>query len=160
MTRKILIAMDSSANAMRVAEYAARTIEKDASITLFHVFLKTPHERITEGKQSPHHNVSFSGSTQEFLEWLKQKKISAEQTLEQARDKLVDAGMSAANITVKIDESKQGVVEDILSELAEGNYKTLIIGQGNQSWLRRLIKKNITDKIVNHAGDYEVLLVE
>lgn len=160
MTKKILIAMDSSKNAMKIAEYAARTIEREASVTLYHVFLKAPYEQVTDGERLPHHGVSFSGSTKEFLEWLKQKRINAEQMLEKARSKLVNTGISAANITVKIDESKQGVAEDILNELNEGNYKALIIGQGNRSGLRRIIKKSITDKIVNHDGDYEVLLVE
>jgi len=160
MAKNILIPIDSSKNAMRVAEYAAHNIEKEASITLYHVFLKTPYEQVTVGNQSPHHSVSFSGSTREFLEWVKQKRSNAEQMLEEARNKLIEAGISEANITLKIDESKQGVVEDILNELAEGNYSTLIIGRGNRSGLKGILKKNIAGKIADYAKGSEVLFVD
>lgn len=46
MTKKVLIAIDSSQKAVKVVEYAAHNIEKEAAITLYHVFLKTPHEHM------------------------------------------------------------------------------------------------------------------
>jgi len=160
MAKNILIAMDVSESSLKIIEYAARTIEKGASVTLYHVFLKSPHEPVTDKDYLPHHTVSFSGSTREFFEWLKQKRMDAEQMLEKARGQLVAAGISAADITVKIDENKRGIAEDILNELSEGNYNSLIIGKGNHPRLMRIIKKGIVDKIINHTGDCKVLIVD
>jgi len=48
--------------------------------------------------------------------------MDAEQILERAKSKLVDAGVNAWNITVKIEESKYGIVEEILNELVVCRY--------------------------------------
>ncbi len=157
---KILIAMDTSENAMKAAAYAAAHIPSDAKVTLFHFFYKVLHGPQSKAGSMPHHDVSFDGSTTEFKKWLQSQRVSAEQALEQARRLMVDAGIAPENIEVRIEDSKEGVARDILNELESGAYSSIVVGRRGASGIKRFIAGSVSGKIVNHARKCAVWVVE
>ena len=156
--RKILVAMDTSKNSLKAVEYAASVIDESVQITLFHVFYKAYYGSIP-GEKLPHHDVSFSGSTGEFKQWLQSQRIAAEEALEQGRRILVKAGADGEKIKVKIVESEKGVARDILNETERGGYDTIVIGRRGTSDIKQFLTGNIADKIVRHAHDCAVWVV-
>ena len=156
---KILIAMDTSENAMKAAAYAPAHIPSGAKVTLFHVFYKVLHGPHTKADGMPHHDVSFDGSTGEFKKWLENQRAAAGQALEQARRLMVDAGIAPENIEVRIEDSKEGVARDILNELESGGYGTVVVGRKGASGIKQFITGSVSGKIINHARNCAVWVV-
>lgn len=157
---KILIAMDASESAMKAAAYAAEHIQPGAKVTLFHVFYKVLQGPGSKAEGLPHHDVSFEGSTAEFKKWLQNQRASAEQALEKARRLMVDAGIAPENIEVRIEDSKEGVARDILNELESGGYGTVVVGRRGASGVKQFITGSVSGKIINHARNCAVWVVE
>ena len=160
MSNKILIAVDTSENAMKAVKYAAGILRSDSHVTLFHVFFKLPREDLQQRDFGPHHHVSFSGSTEEFKEWLAGERVAVEETLDRAKKLLIEGGLDPKNIMIKIGEEKQGIATDILNEIKEGGYDTVIMGRRGLSRVKRFFSGSITAKIMHHAEDCTVWIVE
>ncbi len=159
--RKVLIAIDTSENSLKAVEYAAGIIgHSDVHVTLFHVFFKAPYGQIVRSGDLPHHDVSFDGSTGEFKRWLGTQLMAAERALEKGRRILADAGIQNENIEVKLSESKEGVARDILSELENGGHDTIVVGRRGASGIRRFLTGGTASKIINHARNCAVWVVE
>ena len=156
MSNKILIAVDPSENALKAVKYAAGILRSDSQVTLYHVFFKTPPLDLREGEILPHHPASFRGSTEEFKKWLSAQRSAAEESLDAAKKVLIKGGLDPKNIEVKIEEGKQGVATDILNEVKEGGYDTVIVGRRGQSRLKRFFSGSVTAKIMHHAEDCAV----
>lgn len=157
--RKMLIAMDTSENSLKAVRYAAGMIGDNVQITLFHVFYKAAYGGTGGGKQL-HHDVSFSGSTGEFNKWLQTQRVAAEEALEQGRRILADGGIKTENVKVKIKESKEGVAQDILNELEDGSYDTVVVGRRGISAARSFFAGSVSSKIFRHAENCTVWVVE
>ena len=165
MLEKVLIAMDDSENALKAVRYAAVIIagkiqQTNTQITLFHVFYKAPYEEIAKSSDLPHHDLSFSGSTGEFKQWMKNQRDSAEKGLEHGRQILVNEGIPNENIEVKVVENKKGQAAEILNELERVGYDTIVVGRRGATGVKRFFTGSITSKIVNHARDCAVWVVE
>ena len=120
MSNKILIAVDTSENAMKAVKYAVGKLGKESKVTLYHVFLKTSHLDLLESEILPHHHLSFSGSTEDFNKWLMTQKLAAEDTLNTGRNILIEGGLDPNNIEIRIEERKHDVATDILNKVKEG----------------------------------------
>jgi nucleotide-binding universal stress UspA family protein len=160
MKHKILIAIDASENSLKAVKYAAGILRSDSQVTLFHVFYKFSREDIQITDLSPHHDVTFSGSTKEFKAWLAQQRASVEEALDKARNMMIEGGLNSENIGIKIEERQQGVAEDILNEVKEGGYDTVIMGRRGASGVKRFFFGSVTTKIMHHAEDCAVWVVE
>lgn len=159
MKHKILIAIDASENSLKAVKYAAGILGSESQVTLLHVFFKLPPEDL-QRRDLPHHNVSFSGSTKEFRTWLSQQRAAAEEALDRAKKVLINGGVDPKSIEVKIEERRQGVAADILNELKKGGYDTVIMGRRGLSGVKRFFLGSVTAKIIHHAEDCAVWVVE
>jgi nucleotide-binding universal stress UspA family protein len=160
MKHKILIAIDKSENSLKAVKYAAGILGRESKVTLYHVFFKSSPLDLREGEILPHHHVSFSGSTEEFRKWLSTQRAVAEEALDAAKKILIEGGLDPKNIEVKIEEGKQGVAADILNEVKEGGYDTVIVGRRGISRVKRFFSGSVTAKIMHHAEDCAVWIVE
>jgi nucleotide-binding universal stress UspA family protein len=160
MKHKILIAIDSSENSLKAAKYAAGILRSESHVTLFHVFFKLSHEDNQGTDLLPHHQVSFSGSTKEFKNWLAQQRAAVEEALDRARNMLIEGGFDSENIEIKIEERQQGVAADILNEVNKGGYDTVILGRRGVSGVKRFFFGSVTTKIMHHAENCAVWVVE
>ena len=159
MSNKILIAVDTSENAMKAVKYAAEQLGNESKVTLFHVFFKTPLLEFQEDEILQHHYLSFSGSSKDFKDWLMTQKLAAEDSLDKAKNILIEAGLPPENIEIRIEERKTGVAADILNKVKEGGYDTLIIGRRGMSRAKRFFTGSVTAKIMDHAQDCTVWIV-
>jgi nucleotide-binding universal stress UspA family protein len=160
MKRKILIAIDASENSLKAVKYAAGILGSESEVTLYHVFFKLPHRDIQESDLLPHHHISFSGTTTDFKKWVAEQRAAAEEALDNAKNILIEGGLNPENVKTKIEERKQGVATDILNELKDGGYDTVIVGRRGLSGVKRFFSGSVTAKIMHHAENCAVWVVE
>lgn len=162
MKSKILIAMDGSKNAIKAVEYVARTVGKikGVQITLYHVFPEAPPTDIEKEATLIHHHPSFKKGVEDFRLWLKRKRASMEEVMDKARDILVKAGIAQKDVRVRIEEKKEGIARDILKEAKKGRYDTIVVGRRGLTATKAFFFGSISSKIVQHAKNCTVWVVE
>lgn len=133
-SKKIMIAMDESENATMAAAYAADILANrtDVTITLFHI------------------------ATDESIK----DESGIKEMMDIARSILIKAGIPEKAINIEIRQKKAGVGNDILNEIAESGYGTVVVGRRGVSKAQQLLFGSVSNKIVQNANDCTVWVVE
>lgn len=131
---KVLIAMDDSEGSLAAVEYAGHMIGQGREVTLFHVV--TAEDEIDIAK----------------------KKM--EDFLSQVKAHLQMMGMNENDIEIKVVDKKKGVAEDILAEIREGEYGSIILGKRGISRTRQLLFGSVSSYVVQRAEDCGVWVVD
>ncbi|MBW2645584.1 MAG: universal stress protein [Deltaproteobacteria bacterium] len=131
---KVLVAMDESENATMAAAYAGNMLEnrKDITVTLFHI---------------------------QTVESTKNEN-SIREVMDIARSILVKAGIPEEAITVEIRKKRAGIGNDILNEITEGGYGTVVMGRRGISRAQQIIFGSVSNKVVQNTKDCTVWIVE
>lgn len=131
---RVLIAMDGSESAAMGASYAADMLplHKDLSITLMHIQTEESQPQMDQI-----HSV-----------------------VEEAKAVLKEAGIPQDRITIKIKKKEEGVARDILREITEGGFGTVVVGRRGMSRAEQFIFGSVSSKILQNARDCTVWLVD
>ena len=156
MTRKILIAMDDSENAMRAVEYVAKSFKDDHQITLFNVVLDTP---VICDMNSPSLTPLFVSQRDTFCSIEDQKKSLVNEALKKAKSLLIEKGFQEENLELKVVENKKGAAKGILEEASKG-YDTIVMGRRGVSGIMDFFLGSISQKVLQSAGDISIVLVD
>jgi len=155
MPQKILIACDESENARRAVEYVARTLTPDHHVTLMAIIQDTAS--LCE-MASPELTPYFKSQQASFCELENQKKKILQTALQNARQRLVDAGFPEENVDIKIEDKKKGVARDIAGEAA-GGYDLIVVGRRGIAGIREFFLGSTSQKILSLATEQSVLIV-
>jgi len=155
MAQKILIAFDSSENAMRVVEYVARVFSTEDTVNLFHVFSDTA---VLCDMHSPELAEYFVAQQSSFCALEEKKKKHVNESMEKAKTLLLGAGFQEKNIGFKLEIKKRGIARDILRE-AEDGYDLIVIGRRGLSAIAEFFIGSVSQKILNAAKQVAVLVV-
>ena len=139
MDKKILVAFDDSENAMRAVEYIAKIFATDNKITLLNVIQDTA---ALCDMNSPELTSYFKSQQSSFCTLEEKKKDLVDSALQKAQQKLIDAGFTKKNITIKAKNKKKGVARDIVKE-AQSGYHTIVMGRRGQSGIKEFILGSI-----------------
>ncbi|OPX34794.1 MAG: hypothetical protein B1H11_10170 [Desulfobacteraceae bacterium 4484_190.1] len=152
ISKKVLIAVDSSENAMRAADHAAFMFsDTDCSLTLFHTLRHlgrfVPLEVIEEN---------------EILEQLWENRAGQEIApyMKRAKKILIDSGIKEERITVKISNGSRSAADDIFKEAQDDDYGTIVLGRRGVSALKEFFMGSVTSKILSRSNDLAVLIVQ
>jgi len=149
MSESILVAIDSSENALKVVIYVARLVGKGVEITLFHVLPGLPSEF-----------VFFMDEKKAIEEWEQKNKKEMADIFLKAEKILIQAGIPKKNVITKIKPMVKGVARDILSEVKEGNYGTIVLGRRDISGVKEFLLGSVSNKVIHHAQNCTVWVVE
>jgi nucleotide-binding universal stress UspA family protein len=132
--KNILVTMDGSENAAMGAAYAADILRnrKDVKLTLLH--------------------IQKEGSIP--------NEIEVRKMMDMAKALLLEAGIPKKAITVKLLPKKMGVARDILNELEEGAYGTVIIGRRGISKAEQFLLGSVSNKIIQNAKNCSVWIID
>ena len=132
--KKILIAMDGSENATIAAAYAADMLANrtDVTITLFHI------------------------ATNESI----RDESGIKEMMDIARSILIKADIPEKSINIQIRQKKAGMGNDILNEIVEAGYGTVVVGRRGISRANQLLFGSVSNKIVQNTKDCTVWVVE
>ena len=156
MNKKILVAVDDSANAMRAVEFVANFFTPDNKITLFNVI---PDTAALCKMNSPSLTPYFISQQKSFCILEDKKKELVNEALQKARKILMDAGFEEENITIKSEIKKSGVARDIIKEARSG-YNAVVLGRRGLSGIKDFVLGSVSQKVFHSAKDMSVLVVD
>jgi nucleotide-binding universal stress UspA family protein len=149
LNRNILIAVDESENAGRAVSYVAQLLGGlgDFRVTLLHV-VSEPEE-------------DYFPTTQEKETWLEQRQRKVEAMLDDYRRMLIEAGFPLDRVSIRSPlRYCPSMAQCILAERDETNYSTIVVGRQGLSRSEEFLFGSISSKIVNHARNCTVWVVE
>jgi len=147
--KNILIAVDESENAGRAVSYVAQLLDglEGFKVTVLHVI--------------PQPEEDFFRPSTEKEEWCSQYQEKAEAMLEGYRQILIRAGFHPDDVSVRSPfRYCPSMAACILAERDETEYGTLVVGRQGLSRSEEFIFGSISSKIVSHARNCTVWVVE
>jgi nucleotide-binding universal stress UspA family protein len=145
----ILLAVDESENARRAVSYVAEILGgvEDFEVTIMHV-IPLPEE-------------DFFLTVTDKEKWLSQYRVRIDTVLKEYRQILIDAGFHPNNVSVRSPTRYcPSMAECILAERDEREYGTIVVGRQGLSRTEEFIFGSISSKIVTHARNCTVWVVE
>ena len=155
MSKKILVAVDDSENALRAVEFVSNSFSRDNKVTLFNVIQDT--STLCE-MNSPELTPYFTSQQSAFCLLEDKKKELVGQALEKAKMMLIEAGFDEKNITTKAELKKKGIARDTVQEAQDG-YNVVVMGKRGVSGIKDFLLGSISQKVFNLAKDVSVLFV-
>jgi nucleotide-binding universal stress UspA family protein len=143
------MAVDDSANSRRAVAYTAQLLGgmKGIRVTLLHV-IPLPEE-------------DFFPDESQKEQWLQQYREKMEATLEEYRGMLLEAGFREDVLETHLPlRNCPSMAECILAERDQGPYGTIVVGRQGLSRKEEFLFGSISSKIVNHARNCTVWVVE
>jgi nucleotide-binding universal stress UspA family protein len=153
--KKILVAMDESANALRAAQFVAQSFTPDHKIILFHVIMDTP---AVCKMNSPELTPLFLQQQINLCSIEEKKKELVSKAMTEAKRLLTQAGFPQKNITLKMEKLKRGVARDIMAEAKTG-YHAVVMGRRGLSGVAEFFMGSVSQKVLHGTKDLSVILV-
>jgi nucleotide-binding universal stress UspA family protein len=147
--KNILIAVDESENAGRAVSYVAQLLGgvPGFRVTLLHV-VSEPEE-------------DYFPTYNEKEKWLEERHSKVETMLEHYRERLIDAGFPPEQVSIRSPlRYCPSMAQCILAERDETEYSTIVVGRQGLSRSEEFLFGSISSKIVNHARNCTVWVVE
>ena len=147
--KNILIAVDDSENARRAVSYVSRLLAgvKGFKILILHV-ISQPEE-------------DYFPTSAEKENWLRNYQLKVDIMLEEYRQVLIREGFDPNDIWVRSTlRYCPSLSECILAEQDKIQYSTIVVGRQGLSRSEEFLFGSISSKIVNHARNCTVWVVE
>jgi nucleotide-binding universal stress UspA family protein len=143
-TKNVLIAMDSSQNAIRAVDHAGFMLGgTDCKITLFHSMRNlrrfVPREVLEEAPELEQLWKSKAG--QEIAPYMKK-----------AKEMLVEAGVTEAQITTKVVDGSRSAAADILDEARSNGYGTVVLGRRGLTGAKEFFMGSVSNKVLQNIS--------
>ena len=149
LNKNILLAVDDSENARRAVHYTAYLLGgmTGVQVTILHV-IPLPEE-------------DFFPDQRQQDQWLAQYRERITAVIEEYRQILIAAGFKADAVETRIPvRNCPSMAECILHERNAGHYATIVLGRQGLSRKEEFLFGSISSKIVNHARQCTVWVVE
>ncbi|MFO7786092.1 MAG: universal stress protein [Thermodesulfobacteriota bacterium] len=147
--KNILIAVDESENSRRAVSYVGQLLGglPGFKVTVLHVV--------------PEPEEDYFPTTAQKEEWLSKYIQKTEALLEDCRRILTEEGFDPENVGVRSTlRYCPSMAECILAERDETQYSTIVVGRQGLSRSEEFLFGSISSKIVNHARNCTVWVVE
>ena len=156
--KKMLIALDDSASAMRAVEYAGQQFggNGDVEVGLVHVLPNLPAIFWDEG-----HILSEDEKKDRKKvvdKWIADRKAKMEPVFRGATEVLTKSGIKSTQVRTKSISDSTDVALSILEEAKDAGYKTIIVGRCDRS--SKHLLGSVSGKIVNLGAGVAVIVVE
>jgi nucleotide-binding universal stress UspA family protein len=147
--KNILIAVDESENARRAVAYVSRFLSgiRGFKVLILHV-ISQPEE-------------DYFPTAADKDKWLDEYKLKVDSMLENYRQILIAEGFAPADVAVRSTlRHCPSLAECILAERSQTNCNTIVVGRQGLSRSEEFLFGSVSSKIVNHARDCTVWVVE
>ncbi|CAB1084208.1 hypothetical protein JY97_15575 [Alkalispirochaeta odontotermitis] len=147
--KNILIAVDESENARRAVSYVGQFLAaiKGFKVLILHV-IRQPEE-------------DYFAVSSEKDQWLSQYKLKVDAMLKDYRQLLIRAGFAPEDVSIRSTlRYCPSLAQCILAERDKTGYSTIVVGRQGISRSEEFLFGSVSSKIVNHARDCTVWVVE
>jgi nucleotide-binding universal stress UspA family protein len=150
-SRKVLVCVDSSENALRAVDHAGFMLSgTDCMVTIFHTMR---HLKRSVSKAV----LSGIGELQELSRAKAGQEIGP--YMAKAQDMLVKAGLTEEQVAIKVVDGSRSPAEDILKEARSDKYGTIVLGRRGISGIKEFVFGSVTKKILSHVAGFSVWIV-
>ena len=147
--RNILIAVDESENARRAVSYVGQLL---SGITGFKVLIL---------HVIPEPEEDYFSNSAEKDNWLREHKLKVDAMLDSYRKILIAEGFDPKDVSVQSTlRYCPSMAKCILAERDQTEYSTIVVGRQGLSRSEEFLFGSVSSKIVNHARDCTVWVVE
>ena len=147
--RRVLLAVDDSENSERAVDYVGRMLGglDNFKIALLHVIVEP--------------EADYFQDNAEMESWLSRYRKKIKTVLQDYRKRLIDCGVDASRIDIRVKmKSCPSLAECILSERKKLEYDTIVVGRQGISRNEEFLFGSVSSKIVTHARNCTVWVVE
>ena len=150
-SKKVLIAMDRSENALRAVGHAGYMLSgTDCQVTLFH---SKRHLR----RFVPQEIIAAAPELEEL--WANKAGEQIAPYMKKAKEMLLEAGIPEAQIKTKVVDGTRDAASDILREAKSNNYGTVVLGRQGHSGVKEFFMGSVTRKVLQDCAGMAVWLV-
>jgi len=151
-TKKVLLCVDSSENALRAVDHAAFMLSgTDCQVTLFHSIRHLKRFILVE-------MVEMNEELQEL--WEKKAGQQIAPYMEKAREMLLNAGLNEEQVVTKVTGGSRSTADDILKEARNNGYGTIVLGRHGQTMIKEFVFGSVTSKVIHHSAGLAIWLVQ
>lgn len=151
---KILLLFDSTENALRAVEYVGKMFgsAKDVSVTIMGLLDPIPEHHL-DGDAPGMEKLRASIHSMEV------DRIKKQQHLVTAADMLGKAGVQCDRIEVKEHQSRSGLAKEIIRQVQEGGYGTVVLGYTESAGLFKFLSGDISSSLIKGLTGCTVCVV-
>jgi nucleotide-binding universal stress UspA family protein len=144
-SKRVLIAMDSSENALRAVDHAGFMLSgTDCQVTQFH---SKRHLR----RFVPQEVIEAAPELEEL--WTNKAGEQIAPYMKKAKEMLIEAGIPEAQLKIKVVDGTRDAASDILREARSGDYGTIVLGRKGRSGVKEFFMGSTASKVLqNHTG--------
>ena len=124
----VLVGLIGAPISRRIVDYTVRyfTHLKESRFTFFHVIPPVPPQYWQFGSTP---DADARDVQQKMVQWQKEYTDIVKKTADDAKKRLIQAGIPEENVVFKFQPQKSGIARDMLVELEEGDHGILVIGR-------------------------------
>jgi len=150
-SRRVLIAVDSSDNALRAVDHAGFMLSgTDCPVTIFHTMR---HLR----RFVPQEVLDEAPELEEL--WKTKAGQEIEPFMKKAKEVLVKAGVSESQISKKIVDGSRSAASDILEEARNNKYGTIVMGRRGISGVQEFFMGSVSSKVLQNSTGMALWIV-
>lgn len=142
-SNRVLVAVDSSDNALRAVDHAGFMLAgTDSPVTLFHTMR---HLR----RFVPQEVLDEAPELEEL--WKTKAGQEIEPFMRKAKAMLLQAGLNESQITKKVVDGSRSAASDILDEARKNGYGTIVMGRRGLSGVREFFMGSVSSKVLQSS---------
>ena len=150
-SKRVLIGIDSSDNALRAVDHAGFMLAgTDCRTTLFHSLRQLRRFVPLEACEAAPEIEAL---------WRQKTSERVAPYLDRAREMLLKAGLKETQISIKVVEGSRSAASDILQEARSSRCGTIVLGRRGLTGLKELIMGSVTAKVLQASADLAVWIV-
>ncbi len=151
-SKKVLIALDSSENALRAVDHAGFMLSgTDCQVTLFH---SKRHLR----RFVPQEIIEAAPELEEL--WKNKAGEQIAPHMKKAKDMLLAAGIPEAQLKTRVVDGSRDAASDIVKEARSGGYGTIVLGRRGRSGVKEFFMGGTTSKVLQDCDGMAVWIVQ
>lgn len=157
-TRKVLLALDASEGAMKGVDHVGAVLARsDCEVQLLHVIREVhPYSWLYGGEEIIHPKLNKG----EEAKWWDHIRAEMEPVLDNAKQRLMNAGFDANRVTTKFITGVSSRAGAIVEQAQVGGYGTIVVGRRGLSKVQEFLMGRVSNKVLHLAQDKAVWIVD
>lgn len=157
-SQDVLVGLVGAPISQRVAEYTARYFSHltQSRFTFMHVTPPIPPQYWDAGKIS---DLERHETQEKMALWLKDYTDTVVDIADDAKRRLVGAGIPERNVTLTFQPQNIGIARDILAEMEKGDYGILVIGRKGYKAIEQFALGSKANKLLVSGRAFVICLV-
>ena len=157
MKQRYLLPFNDYEDSLKAVNYAVKMLKPEDEVTLYRV--QPPKSAVCE-LDDPSLIPAFREKKSNFCASANNNDSIISQSMEKAIKMLMQKGMPSKNIINKLEKQTCNLENHIIQEAKSGNYDVILMGEKSEEGVRRLLKRNITGKVLKRVDNVTIAVVK